>query len=86
MSKMKDQRPTRLEKILAWLMYVDLLFIENGKFNIVDINPDGVTGGTCSYKEGIKSIIHYIPFNLKRIWWNIKWYLRKLFKKNKYPF
>lgn len=86
MSKMKDQRPTRLEKILAWLMYVDLLFIENGKFNIVDINPDGPTGGTCSYREGIKSIIHYIPFNLKRIWWNIKWYLRKLFKKNKYPF
>lgn len=86
MSKMKDQRPTKLEKILAWLMYVDLLFIENGKFNVVDINDDCVTGGTCSYKQGIKTIIHCIPFNLKRAWWNIKWYLRKLFKRNKYPF
>lgn len=86
MSKMKDQRPTRLEKILAWLMYVDYLFIENGKFNIVDINDDDVTGGTCSYKEGIKTIIHYIPFNLKRTWWNIKYYIEKLFNKNKLPF
>ena len=86
MSKMKDQRPTRLEKILAWLMYVDYLFIENGKFNVVDINDDGVTGGTCSYKQGIKTIIHYIPFNLKRIWWNIKYYIEKLFNKNKLPF
>lgn len=87
MKKSKKQtRPTRLEKILAWLMWVDFLYIEGGKFNIVNIDEDGATSGTCSYKEGVKTILRSIPFHIGRLWWNIKWSLRKKFNKEEYPF
>lgn len=83
---MCKQKQTKLEKLVAWLMWVDYTHIENGKVDVVNEDEDGFTGGTCTYKEALISIIRLIPFNTKRLLNNLKWKFRKTFQKSKYPF